>query len=186
MAGNTTFCNSPPNLSHFFFKTWTTGLDVVVVVPPAGLLRVLGAGPDVELVVWGAFLFLCRGEHGYDREANGRDGQRGAPVLRQDRQADVSITVDVRVHRYVVALEDDFRGVEGVLRPELEAQRERLARVQRVRHRVHVDLDRPDGEVVAKRLAVRDFETFRRVAHQRYQLLSEAPHSNSRDSTFYD
>ena len=74
-------------------------------------------------------LLLRRGEHGDDGEADRLHGERWAPVFGQDGEADVAVAVDVRVRRDVVADEDDLGRVEGVLRPELEAQAEPLALV---------------------------------------------------------
>ena len=45
----------------------------------------------------------------------------------------------MRVHGYVVPLEDDDGRVEGVLGAEVEGQQERLTLVQRVRGAAHVD-----------------------------------------------
>ena len=39
------------------------------------------------------YLFLGGCEHGDDGEADGLDGERRAPVVRQDRQADVTVAV---------------------------------------------------------------------------------------------
>ena len=70
------------------------------------------------------------------------------PVLREDREADVAVAVDVRVHRDVVADEDDLRRVERVLRAELEAQAEPLAVVQRVGRTVQGDSPPAQGSKV--------------------------------------
>ena len=84
-------------------------------------------------------LFLRRGEHGDDGEADRLHGERRAPVLGQDGEADVAVAVDVRMRRDVVADEDDLGRVEGVLRPELEAQAESLALVEGVGRPVQCD-----------------------------------------------
>lgn len=120
-------------------------LDGVVVVPPPRLLGVLVTSLDVEGVVRGPLLLLGGGQHGDDGEADGLHGERGAPVVREDGQADVAVAVDVWVHRDVVPDEDDLGRVEGVLGAELEAQCEHLAGVQRVRRAVH--LHAPAGKI---------------------------------------
>ena len=51
----------------------------------------------------------------------------------------MAVAVDVRMRRDVVADEDDLGRVEGVLRPELEAQAESLALVQGVGRPVQSD-----------------------------------------------
>ena len=155
-------------------------LDIVVVVPPSGLLRVLVTRLHVEGVVRGPFLraegniythkqvnspkmrnnqrnylaylsehlnhlFLCRGEHGDDGEADGLHGERRAPVLGEDGETDVAVAVDVGVRGNVVADEDDLGRVEGVLRAELEAQAEPLALVQGVGRPVQSDPPPEEG-----------------------------------------
>lgn len=53
-------------------------------------------------VVLSHLLFTAT-EHGDDGEADGLNGECRRPVVRQYRQADVTVGVDVRVHRDVVA-----------------------------------------------------------------------------------
>lgn len=55
--------------------------------------------------VWYPYLLLTATEHGHDGQTDWLHGERGRPVVRQYRQADVTVGVNVWVDRYVVAYE---------------------------------------------------------------------------------
>jgi hypothetical protein len=95
-------------------------------------------------------LLLCRRQHGYYRETDCLDRERGAPVVCKDGEADVAVAVDVRVHGDVVAHENNFGRVERILGAKLEAEREPLAVVQGVGGAAH--LNRPTEGVGEKLL----------------------------------
>lgn len=44
-------------------------------------------------------LFFRAAEHGHNTEADGMNWEGWRPILRKDRQANVTVAVDVRVHR---------------------------------------------------------------------------------------
>jgi hypothetical protein len=47
------------------------------------------------------YLLLAAAQHGDDGQTHRLHGECGRPILSEDGQADVSIAVDVRVHRHV-------------------------------------------------------------------------------------
>jgi len=105
-------------------------LHIVVMIPPVSFLWVLWTGSDVDGIVRRQFLFFGWRQHWCDWQADSLDWQRRTPVFCEDRQADVSVWVDVGVDRHFVADKRHFRRLEGVLRTELELKAELLAVVK--------------------------------------------------------
>jgi len=133
---------SPSELTPFVFIP----LDRVIVVPPARLLWVLGAGLNVEGVVRGPGLLFGRGKHGDDRETDRLHTEGGRPVVSQYRQADVAVAVDVLVHRDCFSDEGHLGRVKGVLHSKLELQGELFSLVEGVWRAIQPDL--PDPKVL--------------------------------------
>lgn len=124
----------------------------IVVIPPLGLFRVFVAGFDIESVVRRSLFVRARREHRDDGETNGLDGQGGRPILSQNRKADVTVAIDMRVDRNIGTEEDDDRRVKRISLREFEGKSEKVALVKsrRCAHQFY----RPFRQITASLIGV--------------------------------
>jgi len=143
------------------------------VVKPARVLRVGAGSSHVKGVIGGSLLILTGGEHRYKRQTHGLYGEGRRPVFGEDAEADMAVAVDVGVDGDVVSSEHYLRTVEGVLRRELEEQREDLSFVQCSRGARHQHRPLCEAVVVTEQHG----HSWRRLPRQRRQLLLQPLHS---------
>ena len=145
--------------------------DRIVVIPPFRLFGIFIASFDVERVIGRPFLIRAGRQHRDNGETNCFDGQRGRPILCQNRKADVSVAVDVGMDGHVGAEEDDDRRVERISLGKLERESEKFAVVERGGGAF--EIDGPFGQIVARFVGV-DGDPRRRIRAQVGQLLFQA------------
>ena len=155
--------------------------NTVIVVPPMRFLRVFGAGFDVECIVRGSRLFLSRGQHGDNGEADGLHRQGRRPIIRQDWQTDVAVTVDMLVHWDVFRdpHECNLGRVEGIFVVEFELDDELFTVVERVTGSDHLHF--PNAEIISLESFLVQLQSVRRRAHKTLQFFLEPLESRPTD-----
>ena len=147
---------------------WSAG---IIVEGPARFLRPPFASLHVGAVVLWRPLLLVGGAREHREDADGQAGhrQRGRPVVREEREADVAVAVDVVVDGHHRAHERHLRGAHRVVLAEHELQLELLAGVHAARRAL--DVHQPAAHVVG---AVQP-HAIRRLGLQGLDLLRQPP-----------
>lgn len=101
-------------------------LDLVIMIVELGAFWALSWSTHIVIVVSRKFFHCCRGQHGQDGETNRLHGERRRPVVAQNVETNVTIAVDMRMHRRR-RYKNNFWRVHGIVIGEANVQQIRFA-----------------------------------------------------------
>lgn len=111
----------------------------IIMIPPFGFFRILAAGFNVKRIVGRSFLFFARWKHWDYGKADCLHRKSWRPIFCQYGQTNMSIGINMRVHRDIGSNERHLGRIEGILGGEFEEQLEFFSFVQRSVGAFHVD-----------------------------------------------